>query len=163
VSTPLVHSALLVKWELQRHVMSERVYWRHTPSPLRKPSTPDPNSLSDRHAIEHWLRLSDPYVYPHIQYFDSPEDLATKLASADMLAISRRMRRHSAEVAPVMRQKWRAVLRKLFEHKPSGSWPINAEVGYAEAIRQRFGTTALGTGPEPDCTRLSAPDIGQWH
>ena len=36
---------LLVRWELQRHVMSERVYWKHTPTPLNKPTTPDPNAL----------------------------------------------------------------------------------------------------------------------
>ena len=43
--------ALLVKWELQRHVMSERVYWKHAPSPLRKPNAPNPNSLQDRAAL----------------------------------------------------------------------------------------------------------------
>ena len=59
-----------VRWELQRHVMSERVYWKHTPSPLSVPSTPDPNALQDRAALEHWLRLSDYYVYPHVQARD---------------------------------------------------------------------------------------------
>ena len=81
---------------------AERVYWKHTPSPLRRPSTPDPNSLQDASALEHWLKLSDPYVFPHIQYFDSADDLAAKLATADLKAISGRMRRHSAEVAPIM-------------------------------------------------------------
>ena len=49
---------LLNRWELQRHVMSERVYWRHAPSPLRMPSSPNPNSLTDQAALEHWLKLS---------------------------------------------------------------------------------------------------------
>ena len=40
--------SLLTKWELQQHVMSERVYWKHTPNPLHPPNsaaTPDPNAL----------------------------------------------------------------------------------------------------------------------
>ena len=64
--------ALLIKWELHQHVLSERVYWKHTPSPLHRPSTPDPNSLQDRTALEYWLRLCDPYVYPHIQARQAP-------------------------------------------------------------------------------------------
>lgn len=91
--------SLLVEWELAHHVMSERVYWKHTPSPLRSPSTPDPNSLDDQAAVKHWLQLSDYFVYPHIQYFDSAKDLAAKLASVDMKAISALMRQHSAGAA----------------------------------------------------------------
>ena len=141
--------------------MSERVYWKHTPSPLRRPTTHDQNSLQDPKALEHWLRLSDPYVYPHVQYFDSADDLAARLASADMRAISAAMRRHSAEMQPVMRQKWRAVLRKLFHGRPSGSWPCGPAGGFDEALRQRFGLTL--SSREPDCARLSAPDLGQWN
>ena len=157
--------SLLVRWERQHHVMSERVYWRRAPSPLRTPSVPNPNSMQDRAALEHWIQLSDPYVYPHVQYFDSADDLAAKLATADLAAISRAMREHSAAMAPVMRRKWRAVLRKLFDGLPSGSWPSAAGTGgsdaFDRALRERFGMT-LSTA-EPDCTRLSAPELGQWN
>jgi len=153
--------ALLVRWELQRHVMSERVYWKHTPSPLRAPFTPDPNSLQDRTALEHWLRLSDYYVYPHVTYFDSAEDLAAKLAAADFGAIAARMRRHSAEMQPVMRAKWRAVLRKLFHNRPTGSWPTAAAGSFDTAIRERFGLSV--SSDEPECSRLSAPELGMWN
>jgi hypothetical protein len=153
--------ALLVKWELQRHVMSERVYWKHAPSPLRNPTSPNPNSLQDRAALEHWIKLSDPYVYPHVQYFDSADDLAAKLASANTREISSRMRRHSAEMQPVMRAKWRAVMRKLFHGRPSGSWPTGGAGGFDAALRTRFGLELSAT--EPDCARLSAPELGQWN
>jgi len=153
--------ALLVKWELQRHVMSERVYWKHTPSPLRRPTAPDPNSLQDPRALEHWIRLSDPYVYPHVQYFDSADDLAARLASTNLHQIATRMRRHSAEMQPVMRQKWRAVMRKLFHGRPPGSWPTGEAGGFDEALSSRFGLTV--SSREPDCSRLSAPELGQWN
>jgi hypothetical protein len=39
--------------------------------------------------------LSDTYTFPHLTYFDSPEDLVTKLLAADLPAISLRMREHS--------------------------------------------------------------------
>ena len=193
--------SLLVKWELQRHVMSERVYWRHTPSPLRHPNTPDPNSLQDRKAVEYWLKLSDPYVYPHIQvhkpsqasrqqhahaqtpsfppqhslltpslsptplthtsqYFDSADDLAAKLATTDLKEVSSKMRRHYGEMLPVMRQKWKAILRKLFHNKPHGSWPTG-RTDFDQALRDRFGLEL--SGGEPSCHRMSAPDQGQWN
>ena len=152
---------LLNRWELQRHVMSERVYWRHAPSPLRMPSSPNPNSLTDQAALEHWLKLSDPYVYPHVQFFDSAEDLAAKLTTTNLQAVSARMRRHSAEMQPVMRAKWKAVIRKLFHGKPSGSWPAGNAGGFDEALRSRFGMQL--SNDEPDCSRLSAPELGQWN
>ena len=31
----------------------------------------NPNSLQDANAVDHWVRLSDQYVYPHVQYFSS--------------------------------------------------------------------------------------------
>ena len=153
--------ALLVRWEQQRHIMSERVYWKQTPSPLLKPSTPDPNSLQDRAALEHWLRLCDYYVYPHVQYFESADDLAAKLASADFAAIAAKMRRHSDEMQPIMRAKWRSVMRKLFHNRPSGSWPTPRSGGFDNAIKQRFGLDV--SVEEPDCARLSAPELGQWN
>lgn len=152
---------LLVRWELQRHVMSERVYWKHAPSPLLRAATPNPNSLQDQKALDHWIKLSDPYVYPHVQYFDSAEDLAAKLATTNMREVGAKMRRHTAEMQPVMRQKWRAVLRKLFHGRPSGSWPCGDAGGFDAALKSRFGLSL--SSQEPDCARLSAPDQGQWN
>ena len=59
--------ALLTKWELGAAVMSERIYWRYASSPLRQPFTPNPNARHDRASLAHWLPLSDPYVFPHVQ------------------------------------------------------------------------------------------------
>jgi hypothetical protein len=71
------------------------------------------------------------------------------------------MRRHSAEMQPVMRAKWRAVMRKLFHGRPSGSWPTGGAGGFDAALRTRFGLELSAT--EPDCARLSAPELGQWN
>jgi hypothetical protein len=35
----------------------------------------DPNNDNDEEAIKYWLQLSDFYVWPHIQTYDSWEDL----------------------------------------------------------------------------------------
>ena len=45
-------------------VMSERIYWRYAPSPLRQPFTPNPNARNDRASLAHWLPLSDPCTLP---------------------------------------------------------------------------------------------------
>ena len=157
---------LLLKWELAAAVMSERVYWRYAPSPLRSPTTPTPNSRTDRHALEHWLPLSDYYVYPHVQYFDSAPDLVEKLQSVDLVAVSAAMARHSREMRPAMHAKWRAVLDKLFGGEPTGSWPSGGGGGgggggFDDALRRRFGLEL--PAEEPDCERQSMPELGQWH
>ena len=107
-------------------------------------------------------QLTDaPLGAPASQYFDSADDLAAKLAGADMRGISAKMARHSAEMQPVMRQKWRAILRRLFRNLPTGSWPCGPSGGFDAALRTRFGLTL--PSEEPDCARLSAPDQGLWN
>ena len=154
-------SALLARWERQQHVLSERVYWRFANSPLRRPPTPNPNSLQDANAVDHWVRLSDQYVYPHVQYFSSAYDLARKLKTTDFRAVSRAMSSHAREMQPLMRGKWQAVLRTLFGGAPPGSWPSDDEPGgFDRALRDRFGLTL--ERDEPPCRRDSAPELGRW-
>ena len=62
---------------------------------------------------------------------------------------------------PIMRAKWRAVLRKLFHGRPHASWPSGGAGGFDAALKTRFGLE-LPTS-EPDCARLSAPELGQWN
>ena len=125
---------------------------------------------SSTHTHKHLLSLlnthsspSFPLPYPshtHIQYFDSADDLAAKLATTDLKEVSSKMRRHYGEMLPVMRQKWRAILRKLFHNKPHGSWPTG-RTDFDQALRDRFGLEL--SGGEPSCHRMSAPDQGQWN
>ena len=151
--------ALLTKWELGAAVMSERIYWRYASSPLRQPFTPNPNARHDRASLAHWLPLSDPYVFPHVQYFDSVADLAAKLRKTDLRAVSAAMAQHVREMQPAMRSKWRTVLHQLFQGEPPGSWPSHA--GFDAALRERFGLEL--PLEEPDCERQSAPELGRWH
>ena len=59
-----------------------------------------------------------------------------------------------------MRAKWSAVLRKLFPNgQPPGSWPAGAD--FDAALSGRFGLRLAAR--EPDCARLSAPELGQWN
>ena len=80
--------SLLTKWEVQHRVLTERIYWKFAPSPLRTPPTPNPNEQHETKALAHWLSLCDFFVYPHIQYFDSAEELAEKLSTVDLQRIS---------------------------------------------------------------------------
>ena len=128
---------------------------------MRRPPTPNPNSLQDANAVDHWVRLSDQYVYPHVQYFSSAYDLARKLKTTDFRAVSRAMSSHAREMQPLMRGKWQAVLRTLFGGAPPGSWPSDDEPGgFDRALRDRFGLTL--ERDEPPCRRDSAPELGRW-
>ena len=69
------------------------------------------------------------------------------------------MRAFSEAQQPVVRAKWRAVFRNLFEGQPSGSWPSGGD--FDAALAERFHLT-LPTR-EPDCRRLSAPELGHWN
>ena len=129
-----------------------------TPSPLRTPATPNPNS-PELDSLRFWLNLSDVYTFPHILYFDSAEDLANKIISTDFNAVSAQMRRYTAEHNLVVHARWRSVLRTLFEGRPSGSWPSGGT--FDGALRERFGLAL--PYQEPDCRRRSAPELGQWN
>ena len=69
------------------------------------------------------------------------------------------MARHTREMRPVMRSKWRSVLQKLFLGQPRGSWP--SQGNFDGALKERFGIELPAN--EPDCQRMSAPELGQWH
>jgi len=152
---------LLTKWELHSRVMSERVYWRYAPSPLRTPASPNPNALNNKASLAHWLKLCDTFAWPHVQYFDSASDLADKLRTTDLAAVSASMSTHNHELRLSVHAKWQAVITTLFEGQPPGSWPTDASPGaYDRALQSRFGL-ALPT-EEPDCNRQSAPELGRW-
>ena len=82
--------SLLTKWEVQHRVLTERIYWKFAPSPLRTPPTPNPNEQHETKALAHWLSLCDFFVYPHIQYFDSAEELPRNSARSTCSESARR-------------------------------------------------------------------------
>ena len=152
----------VMRCQVSSHVLAERVYWRHAPSPLRSPSTPNPNDLQHEKAIGHWLRLADMYTFPHVQYFDSAADLAAKLKSTDLRAVSASMGRYLHEREPTVAAKWDAVLRALFDGQPPGSWPSDGGGGgFDRELEARFHLQL--PREEPDCNRLSAPELGNWN
>jgi len=154
--------SLLTQWELSARVLTERVYWKHAPSPLRRPRSANPNAVGDKAALEHWIPKSDPYVFPHVQYFDSAADLAHKLRSTDLRAVSTLMARYSAEQASTVQAKWSSVVHRLFRGLPHGSFSTDQSAGgFDRALHDRFGLAL--PQQEPDCSRQSAPDLGLWN
>lgn len=147
----------LVNLEMDRNVMSERIYWSRTPGGHGV----DPNTRTNRTAVEHWLKLSDPYTYPHVQYFDSVEDLVGKLQTATqsgLQAVSRAMRAHADQLADDTRAAWAAALRRVVAANPPGSLPVPPD--FDRELERRFGLRLPVA--EPTCVRRSAPDQGKW-
>mmetsp|Transcript_4551 Transcript_4551/g.13234 ORF Transcript_4551/g.13234 Transcript_4551/m.13234 type:complete len:318 (+) Transcript_4551:47-1000(+) len=162
---PLFYPSLeyLVDLEMSKQVMSERIYWSRTPSPVHvNTSDPDPNTRSDRAAVAHWLALSDPFVFPHVQYFDSIPHLARLLEQhtfQSLTHISARMRAHMASLDDEVRVRWAHALRRAFAGRVPGASPVPLDLD--NELSTRFGAALPRT--EPPCTRMSAPDEGRWN
>jgi hypothetical protein len=56
---------------------------------------PDPNEYDDPESLRWWMRYWDCYNLPHIQQFDSLDDLEDKLSTTDLAAVSARMIEHN--------------------------------------------------------------------
>lgn len=123
---------LLVRWESEYGIFKERkanaeicysfFLCDEAPmnasllSPHSKTTTaPDPNADSDT-ALRWWLRLSD-WLQPHMRHvvlFDSIDDLMTKMENTDLLAVSRSMAVHNAELRASSRHTWMRLLGTLW-------------------------------------------------
>ena len=67
---------------------------------------PNPNEYDDPEALHWWMRFWDMYSMPHITYFHSIADLKDKLKSADLNAISARMRAVNIERKAFAKNRW---------------------------------------------------------
>ena len=94
LAVPLFFPSMELMLELK---ISHRVAWRHVPEPaLRQDHLPfSPLDEANREAERFWYSLADFYTWPHVQYFDSAQDLAEKLLTTDLAAVSRAMREYS--------------------------------------------------------------------
>ena len=98
---------LLTQWHMQFGMVSERTWDTVLAgAPARGSVLPrhpaadepfDPNDEYSEDAVTWWLQWSDWYVFPHVLLFDSWEDAAEKIASADLGAVSAAMRDFSAQ------------------------------------------------------------------
>jgi hypothetical protein len=74
---------------------------------------PDPHT---RNGVIEWLALYDFYnedEFPHITYFDSWDDLARKLKTADLPSISKGMAEHNKLRKIKNTEKWAAVMQRV--------------------------------------------------
>lgn len=75
--------------------------------------TSDPHSVE---GIRQWMRLYDFYnedEFPHITYFDSWDDLETKIASAPFTSISESMAKHNLLRRKRNLDAWREILSRI--------------------------------------------------
>ena len=109
---------LLTVWHAEYQVVRQRTwagYLMRRSSASSLPGViqaPDPNNDVDQDAIKFWLKYADFYQWPHITYYDSVEDLVTKLATTDLKAVSDRMKEHNAEVRQEIKNVWSKMLLK---------------------------------------------------
>jgi hypothetical protein len=103
---------LLVDWIGKYGLLWERVYGH--PKRLLETITdvPDPNDESST-SVRFWLKFADFYVFPHLVYFSSWEDLVHKLQTVDFHDVSARMKQHSSTEREDLIRKWAAIFSKL--------------------------------------------------
>lgn len=145
--------ALLTEWEVKHKVMSERIYWSRAPQPAAYPNTTrlSPNTRSSKSALQHWLALSDIYVFPNVTYFDSWEQLLVLLREADLPAISAAMSRANAEMLADLRGTWRKLFMRMFNGHPPGFRTVPSD--YATAMRTLYGKGAQAAPSDRACGR----------
>ena len=100
---------LLSTWAREHGVMWERVYG----TPERQPHTEsdaEPGNPNTNASLEYWLGHADFYVFPHVQLFDSWDDLLRQLATTSLREVSERMRAHNAEQRREQLDTWREIL-----------------------------------------------------
>ena len=127
---------LLLTWHLEDRIMRERT-WEAAlgdqENPRRYvvsrgsfiPAHPDaiyphldPNNEYDVASLKHWLQQSDFYQLPHVQYFDSIDDLIEQLTFqtiSSLRAVSRRMRAFNADLEANLTESWDGIFRRIFK------------------------------------------------
>lgn len=151
---------LLVAWERDHGLLSERIYWRRAPRPTAYHNTTDlsPNTRADAAAVRHWLALCDFYHFPHVTYFESWDDLIRKLRAADLAAISARMAGANVRLLGELRGTWRRLVERMFGGAAPGARRVPAD--YEAAMRSLYGH--VPSAAEPSCARESRPELGEW-
>jgi hypothetical protein len=112
---------LLTDWDYTYRVVTART-WDRISGNLKNSSAipgvltsdiPDPNNEFDRNAIRYWLKFSDFYQWPHITYFNSTDDLATKLMTTNLTEVSQNMKIYNDNVTKTLHEKWRQILETI--------------------------------------------------
>lgn len=108
---------------------------------------PDPNS-DDPDAFAYWLQFHDYYVWPHVQYFDSWEQLLLLLDTVDLQAVSRKMARHNVQLRQDLLDRWREALARAFGDDVPGSRVVPQD--FDEAMRTLYPSLGDQIFPDDD-------------
>lgn len=83
---------------------------------------PDPNDEQRRHAIEYWMKFADFYQWPHIEYYESVDELVVKLngmTQSKLMEISKKMNEHNMQVKQDIINKWKEILLQIASDSPN--------------------------------------------
>mmetsp|Transcript_47851 Transcript_47851/g.77199 ORF Transcript_47851/g.77199 Transcript_47851/m.77199 type:complete len:174 (-) Transcript_47851:163-684(-) len=103
----------------------------------------DPNDERDEEGVRSWLAKADIYTLPHIQHFESLEELVQQLDSVDLDALSQRILASHAALQARVHAGWKRIMLSLLRirapgHRASEAAARNRSEGYHEAMTRLF-------------------------
>ena len=140
----------LVELDIKHYLISERtwdkIYGKGISDHSTIPKDPhfvlhnyDPNDEINKDSVRYWLSKADYYTKPHIQYFDSFEDLIIKLQKADFAKISREMELHNIQFHAQLHAQWSELLTKIFKDRPKEGYRMSNN--FDTALKELYGIT----------------------
>ena len=132
---------LLAKWHMKHNMLNERTWMGVLGQPQAKSILPrhsaldkasfisgstrsvplsDPNNEFSYEAVLEWVKLSDFYTWPHIQTFNTWNELFTMLGDTVKLReMSKRMGEFNLREEKEIKAKWTLILEKIQRRKDS--------------------------------------------
>ena len=119
---------LLVFWHQRHNVISERCVdasrsHDKLTSNIDGSFLPDPNDDINTWKVEFWVGMADFYKLPHIQLFDSVQNLFHKISNAtqlDLGEISEKMIKFNSETKLNVERTWRLAFKELIYYRGAG-------------------------------------------
>ncbi len=112
---------LLTEWHYTHGVIDERT-WNGVLRNRKNASVisgilgsgiPDPNNELERNAIRYWIKFSDFYQWPHITYYNSVDELVTKLRTTNLTQVSENMKVYNTKLKRNLFEQWRDILKRI--------------------------------------------------
>jgi len=154
---------LMSKWHDEYGLMWERIYGHPSrPEFLKRSERKNPNSET-KESFEDWNQFSDCYNFPHVQLYDSAEDLIRRLQTVEFFDISAKMQAFNRKQKAQLKERWSEIFaqarqrRETFRHTESsaiahanpllgGSNVLEFEV----AVQRAFDMPAYTVPPDPN-------------
>ncbi|CAF1127813.1 unnamed protein product [Adineta ricciae] len=76
-------------------------------------TVPDPNNEFDHFSIYYWLKYADYYQWPYITYFESIDDLVSKLLETNLNYISEQMSIYNQRKRSKLLEDWQHILKRI--------------------------------------------------